>query len=60
MKNPRFKVNKAPIFTTMAGLGDATDVNNPFKMNPKVVVFSGYQIDGLYEIALKIINGSQT
>jgi hypothetical protein len=33
-KNPRYKINKAPIIFTKAGSGSAEDKENPFRVEP--------------------------
>jgi len=59
LKNPRFKVNKPPILMTQAVSGQITDKGNPFRVEPRVVQFVDYQVNGLYEIPLKITNASK-
>jgi len=35
-----------------------SDPKNPFRVEPSVVQFVDYQVNGIYEIPLKITNGS--
>ena len=35
------------------------DPKCPLRMDPKVVLFTGYLVNGIYEIPLRIINNSE-
>lgn len=35
------------------------DKSNPFRVEPSIVQFTNYQVNGVYEIPLRIINGSE-
>lgn len=39
-------------------MGTIGDAKNPFRVEPQVVQFADYQVNGIYEIPLKITNGS--
>lgn len=58
LKNPRYKVNKPPIMLNQKAEGTPDDKVNPFKIEPKQVQFADYQINGVYEIPVKITNSS--
>ena len=58
LRNPRFKLNKAPIMLNRNAEGNVDDKLNPFKVEPKSILFVDYQINGVYEIPLKITNNS--
>lgn len=58
LKNPRFRVNKPPIITTEAGDGELADKTNPFRIDPLKILFVDYQVNGVYEIPLKVTNAS--
>ena len=58
-KNPRFKINKAPLKLNQEAKGEAGDLSNPWSVEPKVVLFVDYQVNGVYEIPLKVTNKSK-
>jgi len=60
MKNPRYKVSKAPITMTTANR-DALEAkqaqnNTSFRVEPTTVNFSQYQVNCVYEIMVKVTN----
>jgi hypothetical protein len=61
LRNPRFKM-KGPIITLDKAGGKfmlkEEEKDSPFIADPKLVTFSDYQINGVYEISLKIVNQS--
>ena len=61
LRNPRFKSNKCPVTLNKAAgtiLSLDQEKAQCFTVEPKVVSFADYQINGVYEIQLKITNRS--
>jgi hypothetical protein len=63
LKNPRFKVNKSPIIMTDAMKNQAAlDVQSikasSFRVEPALLSYVDYEVNGTYEMPLKITNVS--
>ena len=61
LKNPRFKVNKAPIIMTeamknKAALEAQSIKLSSFRVSPPILNFRDYQVNGVYEIPIIITN----
>lgn len=60
LKNPRHKVSKAPILMTTAvndtGDLEALQKQSSFRVEPTCVSFVDYQVNGVYEILVKVTN----
>lgn len=64
LKNPRFRVNKAPIIMTdavknKAALETQSIKISAFRVEPALISFSDYQVNNIYEIPLKVTNVAQ-
>lgn len=63
LKNPRFKVNKAPIIMTEAAKNklafELTSIKvSSFRVEPPVLNFVDYEVNGAYELPIRITNVS--
>jgi hypothetical protein len=63
LKNPRFRVNKSPIIMTDAAKNkvalEATSVKiSSFRIEPPMLNFIDYQVNGVYEIPIRVTNVS--
>ena len=61
LKNPRFKVNKAPIIMTdamknKAALEAQSIKLSSFRVSPPILSFHDYQVNGVYEIPVTVTN----
>jgi hypothetical protein len=64
LKNPRFKTNKAPIIMTEASRNklafEAQSIKySSFRVEPPTLNFQDYEVNGAYELPLKITNVSE-
>jgi hypothetical protein len=58
-RNPRFKENVKIMLYSNPMFKDIKSKENPFVVEPPIVIFRDYQLNCIYEIELKLINRIQ-
>ena len=58
-RNPRFKDNVKILLYSNPLFKDIKSPENPFVVEPPIVIFRDYQLNNIYEIELKLINRIQ-
>jgi hypothetical protein len=58
-RNPRFKDNVKIMLYSNPMFKDIKSKENPFVVEPPIVIFRDYQLNCIYEIELKLINRIQ-
>jgi hypothetical protein len=59
VKNPRFRINNKCLMYSNSIFKNLMDKENPFVVEPKVVIFREYQMNSIYQIDLKLLNRRQ-